>query len=327
MPPSDGTLTTSSCRPNDAGNSDSISNETRTTLKALLASMDGLSTTGVRRSRASIAARATACHYQLSQPQQQPQPQPQPQQQPDTTNESDSNIQKPADNIFDRVASMVGRSLQDEVRASSPICEYEEVLDDQKYSLRISMPVHVVMQSTLQEEAAATTRATTTATTRRSHRLRRGRRPRPSNDSSGILTSSLNHREGPPIRGIRSANLEDELVGAKVENDDTIDNDNDNDEDDIEAKDGAGDDCSLTCALSNESSTLNSTIPNSFGDDSRSRFHFSLDTDTTDGNGHQQSPPTFEADSCICERDGWYTLSTIIDEEIAKKEKSRKWYR
>ena len=139
--------------------------------------------------------------------------------------------------------------------------------------------------------------------------------------------SSFNNRVGPPIRSIRGANLEDELLGAKTEtNDDVVDEDK---EGDIKAEDGTvEDDCSLTCALSNETSTLNSTMPNaSGGDDSRSRFHSSLDTDATDDSDRQQNPPTFVGDSSICERDGWYTLSTLIDEEIAKTEKKRKWYR
>ena len=311
MPPSDGICTRS--RPNDANTPDTLSDEMATSLKALLTSLDGLSTTGVRRSRAGKAARATTCDQPPQQQQQQQQ-----QQQPTTSDETDSNTQKPADNVFERVASMVGRSLQDEIRAPSPICEYEGVLDDQKYSLRISVPV--MMQSTLQDEAAATSR--TTATIRSPHRPRRGRRPRP-NDGSGTLMSSLNNREGPPIGSIRSSNLEDELLGAKTDTDD-------DDEGATKAEDGTiDDDCSLTCALSNETSTLNSAIPNSGGDDSRSRFHSSLDTDATDGSrDHQQNPPTFVGDSCICEHDGWYTLSTLIDEEIAKTEKNnRKWYR
>ena len=314
MPPPDGTYTG---RPNDANPPDVLRDEMTTSLKALLTSMDGLSTTGVRRSRAGKAARATTCHQPPPQQQQQQQQQP-PQQQPATSDETDSKIEKPADNIFDRVASMVGQSLQEEVRAPSPICEYEGVLDDQKYSLRISVPV--MMQSRLQDEAAATTRAT--ATMRSPHRPRRGRRPRP-NDGSGTLMSSLNNREGPPIRSIRGANLEDELLGAKTENDD------DDKEVANKADDGAvDDDCSLTCALSNETSTLNSAIPNaSGGDDSRSRFHSSLDTEATEGSDRQQNPPTFVGDSSICEHDGWYTLSTLIDEEIAKTEKKRKWYR
>ena len=305
VPSSDGT-----CRPNDANNPDITSNEMKTSLKALLTAMDGLSTTGVRRSRAGGAARATtACHHQPPQQQQQQQ---QEQQQPATSDETDSNIQKPADNIFERVASMVGRSLQDEVRAHSPICEYEGVLDDQKYTLRISVPI--MMQSRLQDEAAATTRTPL--------RPRRGRRPRP-NDGDGTLMSSLNSRVGPPIRRhIRGANLEDELLGAKNENDHGLDND----EGTNKAEDGTADD---NCALSNETSTLShSTIPNaSGGDDYRSRFHSSLGTDATDGSDRQQNPPTFVGDSSICERDGWYTLSTLIDEEITKTEKNSMWYR
>ena len=318
VPSSDGT-----CRPNDANNPDITSNEMKTSLKALLTAMDGLSTTGVRRSRAGGAARATtACHHQPPQQQQQQQQQQQEQQQPATSDETDSNIQKPADNIFGRVAAMVGRSLQDEVRAHSPICEYEDVLDDQKYTLRISVPV--MMQSRLQDEAAATTSAT--ATIRNSLRPRRGRRPRP-NDGDGTLMSSLNNRVGPPIRSsIRGANLEDELLGAKNENNHGLDNDEGaNKAEDVTVDD----DCSLTCALSNETSTLShSTIPNaSGGDDYRSRFHSSLGTDATDGSERQQNPPTFVGGSSICERDGWYTLSTLIDEEIAKTEKNSKWYR